>query len=676
MKKTKEDDERNLIKGTFQGTEKGFGFVMPERATDKDKNQEIFIERSKTMAALNGDKVIVRIIKGPGVVNGEERKAEGEVIQIIDHAKNVVVGLFQKSKNYGFVVPDDKKLGSDIFVSKKDIGKARNNDKVMVQITKYPINSKGVHKSAEGKIIEVLGNVNEAGVDILSIVRDYSIKTEFSPKAAREAKEMPQEVTEKDLIGRKDFRGENIFTIDGDDSKDFDDAVQVKKLDNGNYYLGVHIADVSHYVKEDSPLDKEAFKRGTSIYMLDRVIPMLPFELSNGICSLNEGVDRLTLSVEMEIDINGGVISSDISKGVIRNKKRMTYNGVYKILEGDLEDQSMTPYIYDIKQMEELAKILKERRLKNGYLNLDIPESKIVLDNKGHCIDVKKYEQTFANEIIEQFMLTANEVIAERFYWLEAPFIYRNHDIPDEDKVRELNDILSPMGYTIKGSKENIHPKAFAQIIDNAKGKPEERVVSTLVLRTLRVARYEADNMGHFGIASKYYCHFTSPIRRYPDLFIHRIISHYIEKGYNVDEEYQIQERARALDAAEQSSDQERIAQEAERDSVSIKMAEFMQDKIGEEYEGVVSSITSFGMFVELPNTVEGLVRFESMGGDYFEFDGLKREIIGRNTGQRYKIGDQVNIRVIDANKQLRRIDFELADYTLTEEELEYEDNF
>ena len=503
--------------------------------------------------------------------------------KIFELEKNTIVGTYQKSRNFGFVVPDDKKLGTDIYIAKKDAMKAKNNQKVVVEITKLP----KADKSAEGKIIEIIGYIDQAGVDMLSLVKEYDLPYEFPEPVIKEAKKISQEIDEKDIVNRKDLRDEEIFTIDGDDAKDLDDAVNVKKLPNGNYILGVHIADVSHYVKEGSFLDKEAIARGTSVYMLDRVIPMLPVELSNGICSLNAGKDRFAISCIMEIDKNGQVVSSDIFKSVINVTERMSYTNVQKILDNSDKEvvAHYSKYVEHFKLMEELAHILKKRREKAGSLNLDIPETKVILDEKGIAVDITKYELKFANEIIEQFMLTANETVAEKFYWLEAPFIYRVHEAPDMEKVSELNKFLFNLGYRVKCKKEEVHPTAFAEVLNEVKGKPEERVVSTLVLRTLKVARYESENKGHFGIASKYYCHFTSPIRRYPDLFIHRIISKYLKQGYNLSEEEIAKYSTQATKYAEESSEREKIAQKVERESVDIKMAEYMESHIGEEYD-------------------------------------------------------------------------------------------
>ena len=578
--------------------------------------------------------------------------------KIFELEKNTIVGTYQKSRNFGFVVPDDKKLGTDIYIAKKDAMKAKNNQKVVVEITKLP----KADKSAEGKIIEIIGYIDQAGVDMLSLVKEYDLPYEFPEPVIKEAKKISQEIDEKDIVNRKDLRDEEIFTIDGDDAKDLDDAVNVKKLPNGNYILGVHIADVSHYVKEGSFLDKEAIARGTSVYMLDRVIPMLPVELSNGICSLNAGKDRFAISCIMEIDKNGQVVSSDIFKSVINVTERMSYTNVQKILDNSDKEvvAHYSKYVEHFKLMEELAHILKKRREKAGSLNLDIPETKVILDEKGIAVDITKYELKFANEIIEQFMLTANETVAEKFYWLEAPFIYRVHEAPDMEKVSELNKFLFNLGYRVKCKKEEVHPTAFAEVLNEVKGKPEERVVSTLVLRTLKVARYESENKGHFGIASKYYCHFTSPIRRYPDLFIHRIISWYLENNYDVPESKIEKYETQAQERAKQSSEREKIATKVERESEDIKKAEYMESRIGEENEGIISSITSFGVFVQLENTVEGLIRFENLGDEYFIYDEDRKRLIGEKTSITYKIGDKVKIRVIKASKLLREIDFEL----------------
>ena len=581
-----------------------------------------------------------------------------------------LVGTFNNNKSFGFVVPDNKRESKDIFISKKYFSGAKNNDKVVVEITKPE--EKG--RKPEGKIIEVIGNIDVAGVDMLSIIKQYNLPYEFPKTVLDEAKKIEQNVSIEEIKDRRDFRNETIFTIDGEDAKDLDDAISVEKTKSGTYILKVHIADVSHYVKASSLIDKEAVIRGTSVYMLDRVIPMLPKKLSNGICSLNEGVDRLTLSVIMEIDKNGNTISSDVKKGVINVTKRMSYNIVQELLdikENEEIEEELKPYVQYLehfKLMAELAHILENKRKKQGYLDLDIPESKITLNKNGYVIDVGKYEIKFSNTIIEQFMLTANEAVAEKFFWLEAPFIYRVHEAPDEEKVKELNSFLYNFGYKIKGSKENIHPKAFASILEDIKGKDEEKVISNLILRTLKVARYEAENKGHFGIAGKYYCHFTSPIRRYPDLYIHRIISKYLENNYLITDEFKEEQREIAVKYAEESSEKEKIAQKAERESIDLKKAEFMQDKIGEVYEGIVSGVTQFGIFVELENTVEGLIRFENLGNEYFIYDDTHKQLIGEHTNTVYKMGDKITVQVIEANKLLKKVAFAKFD-SLEEQE-------
>lgn len=619
-----------------------------------------------------------------------KKKEKKEKIHLIKYQKedvlienDTIVGIFKNSRSFGFVIPDSKKvIGTDIFISKKDFGKAKNNQKVVVQITKMPTKD----RKAEGKIVEVLGYIDQAGIDMMSLIREYDLPYEFPEVVKHEAEQVQNQVTQSEMRGRLDLRSEEIFTIDGEDAKDLDDAIQVKKTESGTYILSVHIADVSHYVKEDRFLDKEALIRGTSVYMLDRVIPMLPVELSNGICSLNARQDRLTLSVIMEIDNEGKVISSDIRKGIINVTERMSYKGVQTILDNynkkieEIEDketkkivQKYEKYKEHFKQMEELAHILKTRREKAGSLNLNIPETKVILDENGYATDITKYELVFANEIIEQFMLTANETVAEKFFWLEAPFIYRVHEEPDLEKVSELNKFLFNFGYRIKCTKEAVHPTAFEDVLEKIKETPEERIISNLILRTLKVARYEAENLGHFGIASKYYCHFTSPIRRYPDLFIHRIISKYIEQGYQLSDEEIEKYRGQAKKYAKQSSDREKVAQKVERDSVDIKMAEYMQDKIGSEYDGIISSITSFGIFVELENMVEGLIRFDDLGNEYFIYDEDRKTLLGEQTKIMYKIGDRMRIRVIRSDKISRQIDFEKVQEDIEDEEMKQE---
>ena len=622
-----------------------------------------------------------------------------------------VVGTFKKSRNFAFVIPDDKKIGKDIFISKSNFNKAKDNQKVVCEITKYPQKN----RKAEGKIIEILGFADESGVDMLSIIKQFNLENEFPKEVIKEAKSVSKEkLTSK---GRVDFRDKAIFTIDSEDAKDLDDAVGVDKNDDGTYTLYVHIADVSHYVKSGGMLDKEAVIRGTSVYTLDRVIPMLPKELSNGVCSLNQHEDRYALSVIMRIDKKGKVIDSNIVKSIINVTKRMNYHNVYALIEKEnaIKEESNTllnkkdnkkiteieveqsnkenkkskkakalkentasksvftkeyveralkenkDYIEHFENMKELALILKNRRLKNGYLSLDIPESEIILDKDGKPIEIRAYETNFANEIVEQFMLTANETVAETFYYLDAPFIYRVHEKPDEEKVKELNKSLFNFGYKVKGKKDNIKSSAFSKVLEESRGTSEEKIVSSLLLHTLKIARYEAENKGHFGIASDFYCHFTSPIRRYPDLFIHRIISYYIEHNYNVTKSFLKKNKEKAIKYAKSSSDCEQNATKAERESEAMKKAEYMEDKIGNEYTGVISGVTNFGIFIELDNTIEGLIRFESMKDDFYIYNEINKTAIGKENKKIYKIGDRVNVIVKYANKEQRRINFEIA---------------
>ena len=666
--------DENYKIGTFRRKEKGFGFV-----NIGDDDNEIFIGPKHTNKAIDGDKVLIKLLEECIVDSKHSR--EGKIIKILEHNNDTIVGTFKKSKNFGFVVPDDQNISDDIYIPKRKASGIKNNQKVVVKIDKYA-DSKN---KAEGTIVEILGNINEAGVDMLSLIKEYKLPNEFPLTVLEEVANIPEEITENGIKNRVDLRNEEIFTIDGEDAKDLDDAVNVIKNDDGTFTLGVHIADVSYYVKSGSKIDKEAIKRGTSIYMMDRVIPMLPKELSNGICSLNENQDRFTISVIMKIDKKGQVIDSDIFKSVIKTTKRMNYHDVddlFKYVDiqnsvissNDMEKEQLNritavaekykDYISHFLRMRELKNLLKQRRDKNGSLNLDIPESKILLDENGIAIDVKKYDYLESNEVIEQFMLTANETVAEKFYWIQAPFIYRVHETPDLDKIDELNKFLFNLGYKIKGIKKNdedsVHPKAFSEVLEKVKGKPEEKVVSNLILRTLKVARYESENKGHFGIASKCYCHFTSPIRRYPDLFIHRVISSYLKHDYNINDELKAKYQKEAVQYAESSSEREKIAQKVERDAESIKKAEFMQSKIGEIYTGIISNITQFGMFVELDNTVEGLVRFEDMGNEYYIYDEERKTLRGEKTNSVYKIGQEVTIKVKNADKLTRKIDFEL----------------
>lgn len=634
------DIKRNLQIGTFVANEKGFGFIEVENVAE-----DIFVAPEYIKSAMNGDIVSFRIIEDAK----DGRRAEGKVVDVLKRNVKVVVGTYPKSKNFGFLVVDDSKI-EDIYIPKNLKGKAKNNDKVVVQIVKYPENN----KRAEGKVIEILGKADDTNVDLISVLRIYDYKQKFPKTVQTEAKEIPQEITE--IGNRVDLRNEEIFTIDGNDTKDIDDAISLSK--NGDkYILGVHIADVSHYVRENTPLDKEAAQRGTSVYLIDTVIPMLPKELSNGICSLNPNVDRYALSIDMEIDKKGNVLNRKIYKSVICSKMQMTYDNVYKVVEKNEIPADYEKYKDTLLLMKELALILINKRKQEGAIDFEIPESKILLDENDKVVEIKARENTIANRIIEQFMVLANENVAEFFCSKEIPFIYRIHEIPDEDRVQKLKVFLNNINYVVDFADE-VTPKDLQRIVEQYKGKEEEKVVSTIVLRTMRLAKYSNENIGHFGLALKNYCHFTSPIRRYPDLFIHRVISSYIDK--KIDEKKKTKFSKLAIKFADMSSDSEKKAEEAERELVKIKMCEYMSEHVGEEFEGVISSVTSFGIFVELPNTIEGLVHVENMKDDYYYFDEKNVLMTGKNNKRILKIGDKIKIKVLSADKMLRRIDFEM----------------
>lgn len=638
--------------GKYIANERGFGFV---EIVDNDK--DVFIPPNNSKGAMTGDDVSIRITESAD----ENQRAEGKVTEILKRNTETVIGTFQKSKNYGFVVPDDKKLGTDIFVSKKARSKAKDGDKVIAKITKYPENN----MSAEGKIIEILGKSSDTNVDLISVVRAHNYKMEFPKEVIKEAKILPQVVLNID--GRVDLREKEIFTIDGDDTKDIDDAISLEKKGD-NYLLGVHIADVSHYVREGTNLNKEASKRGTSVYLIDTVIPMLPKELSNGICSLNPGVDRYALSVEMKINSSGEVLNSKIFKSVINSKLQMTYNKVFDILENNAVYEEYKPHISTLQLMKELATILINKKAKLGAIDFDMPEAKIILDENDAVLDIKLREMTIANKMIEEFMVLANETVAETFCKKEIPFIYRIHEKPELDRIEKLNTTLKNLGYpeinlNSIASKGEIKEKSklsleLKNILDLSKGKENEKLVSLMTLRTMQLAKYSNENIGHFGLASKYYCHFTSPIRRYPDLFIHRVISEYLADELTNKKISKFKKQA--IKYAEMSSDCEQEEEEAERDLYEIKKCEFMQKHIGETFNGTISGVTSFGVFVELENTVEGLVRLEEMKDDYYIFDDANVKLVGKRTGKIFKLGDSVKIKVTNANKLLRRIDFEL----------------
>lgn len=640
-------EKMGLVVGKLQGHQKGFAFVIPE--TDR---QDVFVTSSNLNGAMHGDRVVVKIVKEvPG-----GKKCEGEIIRILERANKEIIGLFEDNGNYGFVVPDEKRIYQDIFIPKDSRAGAETGDIVIAEITVWPEK----RRNPEGKIVEILGKKGEKGIDILTIIKKHGLPEEFPPKVENYAENISEEIPEAEYENRKDLRDLKIVTIDGEDAKDLDDAISIKVLPNGNYYLGVHIADVSNYVKEKNPLDKEALNRGTSVYLIDRVIPMLPKKLSNGICSLNPQVDRLTLSCFMEIDHSGKVVDHNIEETIIKTSERMTYTDVTKILrDGDPELIKRYDYLVDeFKTMEELCKILYNKRLYRGAIDFDFDECKIILNEFGKPVDVVPYERAIANRIIEEFMLVCNETIAEHMYWANIPFVYRTHEEPDEEKLMVFNEFVHNLGYVIKWSKE-IHPKALQEVVEKVKGHKEETVVSTLLLRSLKQARYTPDCMGHFGLAARYYCHFTSPIRRYPDLIIHRIIKEYIHG--RIDEKRVKRLTAEVEYAAKQSSETERIAEEAEREVDDLKKAEYMSERIGMEFDGIISSVTNFGMFVELPNTIEGLVHISTINDDYYVYDEKHLSLIGEKTKNVYKLGNEVKIKVSKVDTFAHEIFFELV---------------
>ncbi len=643
----------DFVKGKFIYNERGFGFVETD-----DDDKDIFIPPNMTFGSMTGDIVRVKITTPAE----ETHRAEGTIVDIIERKTKVLIGTFQKSKNYGFVVPDEKAMGTDIFISKKLRHKAKNGDKVVVSIKKYPEGN----MSAEGEIIEVLGKSSDTNVDLISVIRAHDYKLVFPKEVNKEANSLPQVV--RDIDGRVDLRDKEIFTIDGDDTKDIDDAVSLY-MDGENYILGVHIADVSTYVKSGTALDKEARKRGTSVYLIDTVIPMLPRELSNGICSLNPNEDRYALSVEMKISKSGEVLESKIFKSVIKSKIQMTYNKVYDILVNNIVAEGYEPHVETLKLMEKLALILVDKKSKMGAIDFDMPEAKIILDENDAVLDIKLREMTIANKLIEEFMILANEVVAETFNKKELPFIYRIHEKPEVDRIEKLNTMLKNLGYPeidlnacAKKGKVNGNNLALQlrNVMSLAKGNENEKLVSLLVLRTMQLAKYSNENIGHFGLASEYYCHFTSPIRRYPDLFIHRVISSYLAN--ELDSKMISKYKKQAIKYSETSSEMEQEEEEAERDLYEIKKCEFMQKHVDEIYDGSISGVMSFGIFVELENTVEGLIRLENMKNDYYVYDENCMRLIGKRTNKIFKLGDKVQVKVVSANKLLRRIDFELID--------------
>ena len=647
--KTKIKKEEILV-GVLSKHKKGFGFVIPET----DEGGDVFVAPNAINGAMNGDSVSVRLLP-PGETN---RTREGVIQQILKRAATEIVGTFEKSKRFGFVIADDRRFNDDIFVLKKDFNGAQTGDKVVVKISKYP--EKG--NSAEGKISEIISRSGEAGGDIKALIRQYNLTKEFPEKVDAEAKKIPLKITEEEIKKRVDLRDKTIITMDGADAKDLDDAVSVEKLSNGNFRLGVHIADVSQYVTDSSQLDKEALKRGNSVYLLDQVIPMLPKILSNGICSLNEKVDRLTLSVSMEINDKGKVINHEIYESIIHSKARMVYGDVSDMLENKSAEliEKYKDIYQEILLMDDLAKILRKSRDARGSLDFDFDEAYIKLNEKGIPISVETAERRVANRIIEEFMLIANETIAEHFYWMELPFVYRVHESPSLEKMEEFKRFIVSFGLNLKGSLENIHPKVLNEIIKSVEGKPEEHVVNTVMLRSMKKAFYGTECEGHFGLGVKYYCHFTSPIRRYSDLMIHRIIKESINGKLDVK---RIKVLKRRTDrAAEISSATERQAQELEREVEKLKKAEYMTYHVGEIYDGIINGVASFGFFVEIENTIEGMVRVDYLNDDYYDYEAAKYRLIGRRTNKIYSLGDKVTIKVHSVELQDREINFTVVD--------------
>lgn len=641
--------------GQFCGHARGFGFVAIE-----GQEQDVFIPAEKTGGAMHGDKVQI-------IIEAENRgkRPEGAVVRILEHANETVIGFYQKSKKFGFVLPDNQKLNQDIFIPQgKDMG-AVSGHKVVVKITDFG----GERRKPEGVITEILGHVNDPGTDILSIIKAYGLPEEFPSEVMRQVASVPDEVEPEEKRARLDLRQLQTVTIDGEDAKDLDDAITISKENDNHYTLGVHIADVTHYVKEGSPLDQEALKRGTSVYLVDRVIPMLPHKLSNGICSLNAGVDRLALSCIMEIDGKGNVIGHRIAETLINVDRRMTYTAVNAIIT-DRNPEVTAEYegfvaMFDL--MKELADILRAKRRKRGSIDFDFPESKIILDDRGKPLEIKPYERNAATKIIEDFMLMANETIAEDYFWQELPFVYRTHDYPDPEKMKSLGTFINNFGYTIRTQNGEVHPKEIQKLLDRIEGTPEEALISRLTLRSMKQAKYTTACTGHFGLAANYYTHFTSPIRRYPDLQIHRIIKENLGRGMS---EKRISHYDRILpEVTVQCSALERRADEAERETDKLKKCEYMSRRIGEEFDGVISGVTNYGLYVELPNTVEGLIHVNELTGDYFIFDEEHMELVGELTRTKYKLGQKIRIQVAGTDKLTRTIDFIPARWQNEEDE-------
>ena len=639
-----------MATGSFIGHARGFGFVTPDEGGD-----DVFIPASETMGAMQKDKVLYKVLHKAE----KGKKADGVIVKILERGMQKIVGTFEASnKGFGFVVADDKKIAKDIFIPKSYTKGAVSGHKVVVEIIDYGED----RRNPEGKVVEILGHVNDPGVDILSVIRRYELAVEFPEEVYKEIEHLETEVKEEDKIGREDIRDWLTITIDGEDAKDLDDAVTMKKLGSGNYELGVHIADVSHYVREYTELDKEAYARATSVYLVDRVIPMLPHKLSNGICSLNPHVDRLALSCIMEIDQKGEVIAHRIAETVINSDYRMTYTAVREILE-DGTPELMEQYreiVPMLEEMEELRQILGRKRRKRGSVNFDLPESKIILDENGKPVDIKPYERSISTNMIEEFMLVCNETIAENSFWQEMPFMYRSHQEPDEDKLEKMEQFIRGFGYHLRKKDGEIHPREIQKVLREAEGKDEERIITRIILRSMMQARYTAENGGHFGLAAKYYCHFTSPIRRYPDLEIHRMIKKMLHG--ELDEKASANYRKKMPDWAKHCSKQERVAEDAERDTDTLKKVEYMADKVGEIYEGIISGVTGWGIYVELPNTIEGMVALNQLDDDFYEFDDKNMMVYGKRTKKTYRLGDRVLVYVAKVDRMMNTIDFMFED--------------
>jgi len=653
-------ENMGLVVGKFQGHQRGFGFVIAEV-----ERPDIFIPADNVCGAMNGDRVLAKILK---IENGG-KKCEGEIVKVIERSNKTIIGTYEDSSNFGFVVADDKRIAQDIFIPKSERNGAKTGQIVIAEITQWPEQK----RNPEGKITQILGNKGDAGIDILTIIKKHKLPEEFPPNVEAYVENITEEIPKEEYSRRKDLRELRMVTIDGEDAKDLDDAVSIEVLTNGNYRLGVHIADVSHFVKDKNPLDKEALKRATSVYLIDRVIPMLPKKLSNGVCSLNPKVDRLALTCFIEIDKNGKSVDHEIVESIIKTNERMTYTDVTKILT-DKDEETIKKYDYlhdDFIHMEELCGILNKKRMGRGAIDFDFVECKIILNEFGKPIDIVPYERGIANRVIEEFMLTANETVAEHFFWLNVPFVYRIHEDPDEEKLMRFSEFAHNLGYAVKWGNE-VHPRMLQDILKKVKGEKEEMVVSTLLLRSMMKAKYSPECVGHFGLAAKYYCHFTSPIRRYPDLMIHRIIKEVINGGLSEARTEKLRKEVEV--ASKQSSDMERVAMEAERDVDDLKKAEYMSERIGEEFDGIISSVTNFGLFVELPNTIEGLVHMTSLDDDYYVFDERHLTLIGERTKKMYKLGEEVRIIVSKVDLTSHEVYFDIIEGEKEEEDKEDEE--